>query len=80
MSSGRKMGLAVAQMGPNNSTDTRAQVMGRILEMLREAKGRGADLVVFPELAFTTSSADSARRCMRWTACRSTSDVARRSR
>lgn len=54
MNSARKMVLAVAQMGPNNSTDSRAQIMARLLDMLREAKSRGADLVVFPELAFTT--------------------------
>lgn len=54
MAAVRKMGLAVAQMGPVNSTDTRERTMTRLLEMLREAKARGAELVVFPELAFTT--------------------------
>ncbi|ALM81573.1 N-carbamoyl-D-amino-acid hydrolase [Bordetella sp. N] len=54
MTSARKMGLAVAQMGPVNSTDTRASTLKRLLDMLREAKSRGAELVVFPELAFTT--------------------------
>ncbi len=28
--------------------------MRRLVELLREAKGRGAELVVFPELCFTT--------------------------
>jgi predicted amidohydrolase len=50
----RKFGLAVAQMGPVNLADSRAAVVGRLLDMLREAAGRGAKLVVFPELALTT--------------------------
>jgi predicted amidohydrolase len=54
LNSGRKMGLAVAQMGPVNVADTRGVVVKRMLELLREAKGRQADLVVFPELALTT--------------------------
>jgi predicted amidohydrolase len=29
-------------------------VVARLLELMREAKGRGADLVVYPELALTT--------------------------
>lgn len=52
--SDRKMGLAVAQMGPVHVADTRVAVVKRLLEMLREAKSRQADLVVFPELALTT--------------------------
>lgn len=50
----RKMGLALAQMGPIHRADTRAAVVKRLVEMLREAKSRQADLVVFPELALTT--------------------------
>lgn len=49
-----KMGIAVAQMGPVNLSDSRAAVIKRLVEMMREAKGRGADFVVFPELALTT--------------------------
>lgn len=48
------MGLAVAQMGPVNLADTRSAVVQRLLEMLREAKSRQADLVIFPEMALTT--------------------------
>ena len=48
------IGLAVAQMGPVHLTDSRAAVVRRLLEMMREAKARQADLVVFPELALTT--------------------------
>jgi predicted amidohydrolase len=50
----RKLNLAVAQMGPVHLADNRENVVGRLLAMLREAKGRGAELVVFPELALTT--------------------------
>jgi len=49
-----KMGLAVAQMGAVNLVDTRAVVMKRLAEMMREAASRGAEFVVFPELALTT--------------------------
>jgi predicted amidohydrolase len=54
LNSDRKMGLAVAQMGPVHVADTRVAVVKRLVEMLREAKSRQADLVVFPELALTT--------------------------
>src|SRR5690606_17989400 len=50
----RKLGLAVAQMGPVNLADDRRSVVKRLIEMLREARGRSADFVVFPELALTT--------------------------
>src|SRR5579871_180188 len=50
----RKFGLAVAQMGPMNRADSRASAVRRLLAMLREAKSRGAEFVVFPELALTT--------------------------
>src|SRR5690606_29400318 len=50
----RKLGLAVAQMGPVNLADDRGSVVKRLIEMLREAHGRSADFVVFPELALTT--------------------------
>jgi len=50
----RKMGLAVAQMGAVNLADTRAVVVRRLVEMMREAAGRKAEFVVFPELALTT--------------------------
>ncbi|WP_246165024.1 N-carbamoyl-D-amino-acid hydrolase [Pigmentiphaga aceris] len=54
MSTPRKLGLAVAQMGPVHLADTRETVVARLVEMMREAKGRGAEFVVFPELALTT--------------------------
>lgn len=54
MNSNRMLGLAVAQMGPVNLADSREAVVARLVEMLREAKSRGAEVVVFPELALTT--------------------------
>ena len=50
----RKMDLAVAQMGAVNLADTRAVVVRRLVEMMREAAARKAEFVVFPELALTT--------------------------
>lgn len=50
----RKLITAAAQMGPIAKSETRADTVGRLLEMMREAKGRGCELVVFPELALTT--------------------------
>ena len=45
--------VGAAQMGPVGRNESRAQVVLRLLEMLREAKGRGCDLVVFTECALT---------------------------
>jgi predicted amidohydrolase len=45
---------ASAQMGPIAKSETRADTVKRLIEMMREAKGRGCELVVFTELALTT--------------------------
>ena len=50
----RIVNVAAAQMGPISKTETRSDTVARLLAMMREAKGRGADLVVFTELALTT--------------------------
>ncbi len=50
----RSLTIAAAQMGPVQREHTRAQVVQRLIAMLREAHGMGAELVVFPELALTT--------------------------
>ena len=50
----RKLGLAVAQMGPVHLADSRGAVVRRLVAMLQEARARGAEMVVFPELALTT--------------------------
>ncbi|MDL1862051.1 N-carbamoyl-D-amino-acid hydrolase [Betaproteobacteria bacterium PRO7] len=46
--------VAAAQLGPIARKDTRAQVVERMLALMRQAKSHGCDLVVFPELALTT--------------------------
>jgi hypothetical protein len=46
--------VAAAQLGPIARSDTRAQVVDRLLALMNEAKRHGGDLVVFPELALTT--------------------------
>lgn len=50
----RKLGIAAAQLGPINLADSREAVVKRLVELFREAIGRGARFVVFPELALTT--------------------------
>jgi N-carbamoyl-D-amino-acid hydrolase len=50
----RILRAAAAQMGPTQKADSREQTLGRMLKLLEEAAERGASLVVFPELAFTT--------------------------
>ncbi len=50
----RTIRLAGAQMGPNCLKDSRAQILARMIALLESAAKEGAQLVVFPELAFTT--------------------------
>lgn len=50
----RHLIVAAAQMGPVQKHHTREQVVARLVAMLRQAHGLGAELVVFPELALTT--------------------------
>jgi len=50
----RVITVGAAQLGPIQRSDTRPQVIKRLLEMLHQAKAHGCDLVVFPELALTT--------------------------
>jgi len=50
----RILRLAGAQMGPNQRADSRETILARMIALLEEAAGKGAQLVVFPELPFTT--------------------------
>ncbi|MEM7158227.1 MAG: N-carbamoyl-D-amino-acid hydrolase [Myxococcota bacterium] len=50
----RFLNIAAAQLGPIQRADTRAQVVERMLVLLRDAAAMGAQLVMFPELALTT--------------------------
>jgi len=50
----RVIRIAAAQMGGTQKADPRERTLGRMLSLLHGAAARGATLVVFPELAFTT--------------------------
>ncbi|WP_209318710.1 N-carbamoyl-D-amino-acid hydrolase [Falsiroseomonas selenitidurans] len=50
----RLLTIAGAQMGPTQRADSRAATLDRLVALLEQAAARGAQLVVFPELAFTT--------------------------
>jgi hypothetical protein len=53
-SSMRAITVAAAQMGPIPRADSRQTVIPRMIALMDEAKARGADLIVYPELALTT--------------------------
>jgi predicted amidohydrolase len=46
--------VGAAQLGPIAREEPRAQVVGRLLALMRQAKETGCGLVVYPELALTT--------------------------
>ena len=50
----RQLRVGAAQLGPIHLADDRARVVGRLMELMREAHGAGCQLVVYPELALTT--------------------------
>ena len=50
----RILNIGAAQMGPIQPDESRASAVARLVAMMREAKGRGCDFVVFTELALTT--------------------------
>lgn len=50
----RRLKVAAAQLGPIHLADSRASVVRRLVEMLKQADASGAKFVVFPELALTT--------------------------
>ena len=50
----RILRVAGAQTGPVQRADSRARTLDRLIALLESAAAQGADLVVFPELAFTT--------------------------
>jgi predicted amidohydrolase len=45
--------VGVAQLGPIARQESRRHVVGRLLALMEEAAGMGADLVVYPEAALT---------------------------
>ncbi len=50
----RILTVAAAQMGPIARNETRASAVRRMIDMMRQAKSLGAEIVVFPELTLTT--------------------------
>lgn len=54
MTAGRTVVVGAAQLGPIAAGQARADVVARLIALLREGAGRGCQLVVFPELALTT--------------------------
>ena len=50
----RLIRLAAAQMGPTSRAEPRDVTLGRLIALLEQAAIQGAQMVVFPELAFTT--------------------------
>lgn len=49
-----RMMIAGAQLGAIQKADSRDKVVARMIELLNEAAAKGADMVVYPELALTT--------------------------
>lgn len=68
----RPLGVAAAQIGPVAEDEPREAVVARLVALLEEAADRGAELVVFPELALTPyfprGPVDEARRAARFEA------------
>ena len=50
----RLLRVAGAQMGPTQRSDPREHTLDRLIALLEQSARQGAQLVVFPELAFTT--------------------------
>ncbi len=50
----RTITVGAAQLGPIARKDSRKQVVGRLLELMREAHSFRCDLIAYPELALTT--------------------------
>ena len=50
----REYMAAAAQLGPIERDEPRSSAVSRMVALLHEAKARGGELVVFPELALTT--------------------------
>ena len=49
----RILTVAAAQLGPIQRDESRASAVRRMIALMRQAKGHGCDLVVFPEAALT---------------------------
>src|SRR3974377_1426998 len=50
----RLVTVAAAQLGPIQKADGRQKVVARMPDLMHQAKHKGCDLIVYPELALTT--------------------------
>jgi N-carbamoyl-D-amino-acid hydrolase len=50
----RRLTVGAAQLGPISRSDTRRDVVERLIALLQQAARRGVELLVYPELALTT--------------------------
>ncbi|PTM42164.1 N-carbamoyl-D-amino-acid hydrolase [Bosea sp. 124] len=50
----RILTVAAAQLGPIQKAETRREVVARMIGLMEAAKAKGADFIVYPELALTT--------------------------
>ncbi|KAF2023242.1 carbon-nitrogen hydrolase [Setomelanomma holmii] len=50
----RTIRIAAAQVGAIHRTDDRTNTLARLIHLLNEASGKGAQVVLFPECTFTT--------------------------
>jgi len=46
--------VAAAQLGPIQKAENRASVVARMIKLMEEAKTKGANFIVYPEMALTT--------------------------
>src|SRR5713101_1014810 len=46
--------VAAAQMGPNQESTSREEIVERMLALLEQAKAQGVELIAYPEMALTT--------------------------
>ncbi|MCZ8313319.1 N-carbamoyl-D-amino-acid hydrolase [Phreatobacter sp.] len=46
--------VAAAQLGPIQKAENRASVIARMIKLMEEAKTKGANFIVYPEMALTT--------------------------
>lgn len=49
----RILTVAAAQLGPIQRDESRSSAVARMIELMRQAKGHGVDLIVYPEAALT---------------------------
>ena len=50
----RRVTVAAAQLGAIQKADSREAVIARMIALMDQAKAKGADFIVYPELALTT--------------------------